>query len=237
MRFRNLERGRAQEPAGDSSAGQSGRFDALEGPAAALAPNATGVAADRFRDPARPAPGPGSGLELAEKRVEDQPFVRCAVCEADNNLHATSCTNCGSSFNTAAQRAFNERLWQQRREEAAREAQALEQLRQQRAAMQTSLAAQRQQAAAELAARVAAQTRARLDAEEREAMLGSGGLPMSTSRRVSALLLANLKAVAIAVGIAVLLVLLAIPRTRGFVFVVALAIVGIYFRFLFWRRR
>ena len=218
MRFRNLERGRAQD-------------------AAAPVPSGAAVAVDRFREPARRDPGPGSGLELAEKRAEDQPFVRCAVCEADNSLHASSCTNCGSSFNTAAQRAFNERLWQKRREEAAREAEELEKLHQQQAASQTGLAAQRQQAAAALAARVASETRMRLDAEERrDGMLGLG-LPVSMTRGSSGLVPANLKTIAIAVGIAVLLVLLAIPKTRRVVFVAGLALVGIYFRFHFWRRR
>jgi hypothetical protein len=56
-----------------------------------------------------------SGVETLEEHPDAQPFVRCAVCEADNSRYALRCTNCGANLNTPEQRAFNARLWEARR--------------------------------------------------------------------------------------------------------------------------
>jgi len=59
-------------------------------------------------------------LPVAEQEPAGaQPFQRCAACEADSSRFAQRCRNCGALFDTPEQRAFNERLWAQRREEAA----------------------------------------------------------------------------------------------------------------------
>jgi len=118
-RFLNLERPRRRAP--EAAAPQAeARFDRMEPPGEA--PPAAGgspAARDRFRLPAeRP-------LELAEPPAGAQPFVRCARCETDNSLYAATCANCQADLGTEEQRAFNERLWAARREEATREEAAL----------------------------------------------------------------------------------------------------------------
>jgi len=86
-------------------------------PASQPGPVASGHV-DRFR-PAAEVP-----LEVADRGVEHQPFVRCCGCETDNTLYAVRCTTCGSELHTDEQRTFNERLWQERRTIAAAESQA-----------------------------------------------------------------------------------------------------------------
>jgi hypothetical protein len=118
-RFLNLERPRrgGAEPAPQVS---DRRFAQVEAPGGdphepAVPPEAT----DRFREPKeRP-------LEVAEAREDRQPFRRCARCETDNSLYAATCQSCQADLGTDEQRIFNERLWAQRREEAARERAAL----------------------------------------------------------------------------------------------------------------
>jgi hypothetical protein len=118
-RFLHLERAR---PAGPSSAAPDARrrFGAVE-PTPELpeaAPRLPTTAADRFREPA-----PGSlALDLAGDG--EQPFVRCAACEADHARHAARCTRCGAALDTLDQRAFNERLWARMRREAEEESRA-----------------------------------------------------------------------------------------------------------------
>jgi len=56
-----------------------------------------------------------SGMEIAEQPAEAQPFLRCAVCEADNGRFVDRCTNCGAALDTPEQRAFNDAFWERQR--------------------------------------------------------------------------------------------------------------------------
>src|SRR5205814_1094863 len=56
-----------------------------------------------------------SGMEIAEQAPEAQPFLRCAICEADNSRFAEKCMNCGAPLTTDEQRTYNEALWAARR--------------------------------------------------------------------------------------------------------------------------
>jgi hypothetical protein len=56
-----------------------------------------------------------SGMEIAEQPPEAQPFLRCAVCEADNGRYAERCMNCGAALGTPEQRAFNDAFWEKQR--------------------------------------------------------------------------------------------------------------------------
>ena len=118
-RFLHLERPRRDAPPSAGLAAR-GRFDAVEiGPT--LAEGATPVpasATDRFREPQ------GSGLALDLAPDGEQPFVRCAACEADHARHALRCDRCGAALDTPEQRAFNERLWAARRRDADEEERA-----------------------------------------------------------------------------------------------------------------
>ena len=90
-------------------------------PAAAPAPAPAPVPSghvDRFRAAAEVP------LEVADRDVEHQPFVRCCRCETDNTLYALRCTTCGAELHGDEQRTFNERLWEARRAQAGVEAQA-----------------------------------------------------------------------------------------------------------------
>ena len=60
-----------------------------------------------------------SGMEIAELAPEAQPFLRCAICEADNSRFAEKCMNCGAPLTTDEQRTYNEALWAARRAEQA----------------------------------------------------------------------------------------------------------------------
>jgi hypothetical protein len=118
-RFLHLERPRAPR-AGDAPAATpapAGRFDGVERRAAAEpAPaTATGVSLDRF------GPEPEPRIELVEIDGGRQPFTRCMRCGMDSSVFATECPGCTASLDTEAQRAFNERLWLDRRADAARE--------------------------------------------------------------------------------------------------------------------
>ncbi len=166
-RFSQIERPRGAGERPDGAPATGTRFGALEEPPpppAAPAPGAPPagppVAAghtDRFR-PAAERP-----LEVEDRAAASQPFVRCARCETDSSRFAARCTTCGEPLDTDEQRAFNERLWAERRaaaeaEEGARAAReaALEQARLE--------AAQARQAMGEALAReVGARERRRLE--------------------------------------------------------------------------
>jgi len=166
-RFRNLERTRREHPAEKPASSVPSRFDALEHPAAeqpAIEGSSPGSAV-RFREPAQT-------LELASRDPADQPFVRCARCEADSNAHAVRCERCGSDLQAPEQRAFNESLWRARREEAAREAAELEGVRAARAQADAEEGRRRLELTAGLAREVAEATRRRLDADEDEDAFG-----------------------------------------------------------------
>jgi len=112
-RFSRLERPRREAPApAETKAG--GRFGAVEigSELPATAPSVPSSATDRFR-----APREGE-LALEPLPEGQQPFVRCAVCEADSARHQERCERCGADLRTSEQRAFNERLWEARRREA-----------------------------------------------------------------------------------------------------------------------
>ena len=122
-RFLHLERRRTPggepDPTPGAAAAEPGsRFDALEQPAAGPAPRAaTGARLERFEPAARAEPA----LELLETPDGSRPFTRCIACGMDHGRQATACANCGTSLETPAQLAFNERLWTERQAEAARE--------------------------------------------------------------------------------------------------------------------
>ena len=63
--------------------------------------------------------GNAHGMEIAEQAPEAQPFLRCAICEADNSRFAEKCMNCGAPLTTDEQRTYNEALWAARRAEQA----------------------------------------------------------------------------------------------------------------------
>lgn len=69
-----------------------------------------------------------SEISLDLAGIEGQPFVRCTRCGADSTIHAAACGNCAAPLDTAEQRAFNERLWDEQRRELERERAALAEL-------------------------------------------------------------------------------------------------------------
>jgi hypothetical protein len=177
-RFKNLERSRKEGATGPAPS-TSDRFGSL-GKDERYAPGAptSPVAVERFAQAPSVAPirtlddlqrenDRPSGLELASSSADDQPFVRCSRCQSDNHSMAASCAQCGTDLNTPEQRSFNERLWEQRREEAKEEGEALAKRRQaeERAAAQRIglNPPQQRQVAEQLAREVADETRARLD--------------------------------------------------------------------------
>jgi hypothetical protein len=117
-RFLNIERPRAPgaDPGPDLAAEDAGRFQAVEGPGTVPdGSRGAGAHLDRFRPALERAP------ELATAADELLPFIRCAACGADSNRFAARCERCGAGFETAAQRAFDERFRAERRGEAERE--------------------------------------------------------------------------------------------------------------------
>jgi transcriptional regulator NrdR family protein len=227
-RFLNLERsrmGRGGEPAAPSEA-RSERFEALEGRAELPEqPPGAGLSADRFQDS-----GPGENLELAPARPGDQPFIRCAHCEADHGAQAQVCTQCGRDLTTAEQREFNEALWARRKKEAEEQSSELNRFREEAHQLETQQAAQRRAVAESMAREVAAQTRWRLENEERQerGRHGAGGLDIvgAVLDRLSAR--GRLVAFAFALGIPVLL--LAIRSTRPLGLLLVVIGIGAYLR-------
>lgn len=175
QRFRHLERPRAAERGGgpsEASPGTEERFEALEErapndpPEAGAAPVFAGQL-DRFR-PAAERP-----LELATMTEGELPFVRCARCQIDHNRSVSVCTNCGADLQTGEQRAFNARLADERRAQAAVEqAQAAELERDRRESDEATVRAKRAMGEA-LAREVGGAERRRHDAEG----LGGFGSP------------------------------------------------------------
>ncbi len=118
-RFLHLERARPDRPSGAAPDARH-RFDSLEAkqelPVSA-APLRSSVT-DRFRAPAE------GGLALDLAPPGEQPFVRCAECEADHERHTARCSRCGAALDTPEQRRFNERLWAARTRETEEEERA-----------------------------------------------------------------------------------------------------------------
>jgi hypothetical protein len=125
-RFLHLERDRGERPAPESAPPlrDGGRFESLEerreAPPEAAVPD---THLERFRGDAP--------LALADVPEEARRFPRCAVCESENGRFVKACTVCGADLGTPEQLEYNERLWQQRRQELSRtHADELEALRQ-----------------------------------------------------------------------------------------------------------
>lgn len=165
-RFRHLERPRQPGEAGarDQSPGTEGRFEALEErklPDAA-APDHAGVAEghlDRFR------PAAERELDVAPPVEGELPFIRCASCQMDHNRAATRCSHCGADLGTGEQRAFNARLAEERRAQAAVEAAQVAELERARREAGDEAAKAKRAYAETLAREVGDQERRRLDAE------------------------------------------------------------------------
>jgi hypothetical protein len=119
-RFLHLERARPASGAAEPSQAPTQRFAGVERPGEAAPQEATptGVQLDRF------GPDPEPSLELAPADADARPFTRCPRCGMDHGLHARACSRCGAPLDGEDARAFNDRLWAERRAEAAREAEA-----------------------------------------------------------------------------------------------------------------
>jgi hypothetical protein len=72
--------------------------------------------------------GEPSGIAL-EPDFGEQPFLRCPRCEADNSRYAERCTNCRAPLTGEEVRAWNERLWAERKAQKAKDEAALRQAR------------------------------------------------------------------------------------------------------------
>ncbi len=165
-RFLNLERPR-RTPSDEPTPEERARFRGVERPSQDV-PAAAPVpveATDRFREP-RERP-----LDLVERSEEAQPFVRCLRCEMDNSVYAPVCQNCGADLSAADQRAYNERLWAQRREQSAREQAERVELERER----ERLAAEGDRARRELAVEMARREGDRIRDELDEARWGGAG--------------------------------------------------------------
>jgi hypothetical protein len=175
-RFLHIERSRADGTGTDRAPdqGTAARFGTVEAPGPAGAtPAPSGAELERF------GPEPAPGIDLAETDPGARPFTRCMRCGMDHGVFASECGNCGASLATAEQREFNERLWSQRREEAAREARALEERRALAAREEAELAAARRAMGEQLAREVGMRERLRLDEE-----LGPDGVAWYALRRL-----------------------------------------------------
>jgi hypothetical protein len=158
-RFLNLERPR-REGAEAAPPVSDRRFGSMEPPAPV--PEETPVpeeATQRFREP-RERP-----LEVARPREWEQPFIRCCRCETDNTLFAATCQSCQADLHTREQRLFNERLWAQRRREAADEAAVLAERERQRERLAAEESRARRELAAEMARREGDRVRDRLESD------------------------------------------------------------------------
>ncbi len=169
-RFLHLERERTQkDPAAPDDRGsasqdpRAARFGAVQTDAAAPSPSpeqhaTEGAHTARFDETRKPA------LTLEDKRAEDQPFIRCCHCEGDNSRYARECQNCHADLDTPAQRAFNERLWAERRAQREAEAQALAEARAAQEQAAEEEAKQKRALFEQMAQDVRRQTEGRLDA-------------------------------------------------------------------------
>ncbi|WP_224248459.1 hypothetical protein [Hyalangium gracile] len=128
-RFLHLERSRGEgaKPEAATRLQSGNRFEnPVEREAAPQAGSVPDAHLERFRGEAP--------LALSEPQAEKERFPRCARCESDNGRFARECTVCGADLNTPQQRAYNEQLWETRKQDLAREREATEALGQQRLA-------------------------------------------------------------------------------------------------------
>jgi hypothetical protein len=68
--------------------------------------------------------GEPSGMAL-ERDMGEQPFLRCPRCEADNSRYAERCLNCQAPLTGEEVRAWNERLWAERKAQQSQEKSAV----------------------------------------------------------------------------------------------------------------
>ena len=178
-RFEQIERPRAPgERAPDPSPGTDARFGAVvrpgEPPGGPVEPpppppGASGHV-DRFR-PATERP-----LQVDDLGDTSQPFIRCCRCETDCSRYVAVCSTCGASLDSDEQRAFNQRLWSERRTIAAAEEEAATTRRAAQEEASAEVARARRAMGEAMAREVGDRERARLDAEEgRETGWTSGG--------------------------------------------------------------
>jgi len=99
--------------------------------------------------------GEPSGMAL-EPDLGEQPFLRCPRCEADNSRYAARCLNCQAPLTGEDVRAWNERLWAERKAAQAQEQPAA------RAQRETALLEQHRLLGEALAREVAERERTRL---------------------------------------------------------------------------
>ncbi|HEY8208363.1 MAG TPA: hypothetical protein VIG99_12825 [Myxococcaceae bacterium] len=125
-RFKHLET-RRTERGGDDDAGKKteerfARVEKEQAPDRAPSP-ANRPAAQRVARQVSDQP-----LALETRSKEEQQFIRCMGCEADNSRYAQSCVHCGSALWTDEVRDYNEKFWRQRQTEVAQEKQEVEQI-------------------------------------------------------------------------------------------------------------
>jgi hypothetical protein len=113
--------------------------DAPAAPAVAAVPYDPEAEAATASLRARRAALTESGIALDPQDEEQQTFLRCGVCEADNFRHAVKCQSCNSRLDTDEQRLFNRGFWARRRAEDAAARQAEEARRQAAASPQDDL--------------------------------------------------------------------------------------------------
>jgi len=159
-RFLHIERSRSTSPEADADAsGTAERIGGVESPGRDPGPAASGADLDRF------APPPPPSLELAAPDGGERPFTRCLRCGMDHHVTVVVCTSCGARLDAEEVRAFNDRLWAERRAEAAREAASQAERGAARARDDAEAAAAMRGAAEALAREVGESERRRLDAE------------------------------------------------------------------------
>ncbi len=157
-RFLKLERPRPERAAEDGTAPSTAeRFGGVERPRASPErPRTSGARLDRF------GPEPDPPIELVETSAQERPFTRCMRCGRDHNIFAVECDGCSASLDTAAQREFNELLWAERQEEAAREARHAAEREELRCRAQAEAEERRRAMGEELAREVGERERRRL---------------------------------------------------------------------------
>lgn len=225
-RFLKLERARPGGSGAPDPLPDDDRFEGMGAPPSptpmppAPRPSIPPSSTDRFRPPVeRP-------LETAEERKGAQPFTRCMDCHMDNTVYAATCQNCAAELDTPAQRAFNERLWAKRQEEADGERKATaerEKARQEQAAEQARM---RREVAEEMARR----ERDRVDGELPDGPFGQGPVarpgadtPGMRLLRMLPSLWLRIAAACVAIGVPMLLLLFG----RGQVQMVGMMLLGL----------
>lgn len=126
-RFKRLEAPRT-ERAGEGTKKTEARFSHVEQERAPGEAPVSRPAVQRMERQVSDQP-----LALDTRSTEEQQFIRCMICEADNGRFAQVCVHCGAALQTEQQRDFNEQFWRRRRSEAAQEQQAVDQLQQHQA--------------------------------------------------------------------------------------------------------